>query len=44
MSHGDRTNPNIVLMEELRDSSDLCPDLSDCLTCLTASRVGLVVA
>ena len=40
MSHGDRTNPNVVFGEELRDSTDLCPDFS----CLTASRVGLVVA
>ena len=40
MSHGVRTNPDIVLMEELRDSTDLCPDLS----CLTTSLVGLVVA
>ena len=35
----DKTNPNIVLREELRDSTDLCPDLS----CLTTSLVGLVV-
>ena len=40
VSHGDRTNHNIVLREELRDSTDLCPDLS----CLTTSLVGLVVA
>ena len=36
----DRTNPNIVLREELRDSTELCPDLS----CLTTNRVELVVA
>ena len=38
--HGDRNNPDIVLRKELRDSTDLCPDLS----CLTTSLVGLVVA
>ena len=36
----DGTNPNIVLREELRDSTELCPDLS----CLTTNRVELVVA
>ena len=35
-----RTNPDIVLRKELRDSTDLCPDLS----CLTTNRVELVVA
>ena len=45
MYYSDGTNPNIVLREteidrrELRDSTELCHDLS----CLTTSLVGLVV-
>ena len=46
MYYSDGTNPNIVLREteidrrELRDSTELCHDLS----CLTTSLVGLVLA
>ena len=40
VKYSDGTNPNIVLREELRDSTELCPDLS----CLTTNRVELVVA